>query len=56
MGEACADLAIEFARELKQPDFVEFVLAAIVRNGELGGTELGFLQRIGSYAYAGSHN
>jgi hypothetical protein len=61
LGELYADIAVKYAREVRDPAFVGMVMAAIyfkttrglIRMGE---TEQGFLNRIARLAYVGSLN
>jgi hypothetical protein len=59
LGELFADIAIRYAREIKDPAFVSMVMAAIyfkTTRGliKMGATEQGFLTRLARLAYVGS--
>jgi hypothetical protein len=61
MGEFYADIAVKHAREIKDPGFVWFVMAAIYFKTArglivMGATEQGFLNRLARLAYVGSLN
>ena len=61
MGEIYADIAVKHAREIKDPAFVWFVMAAIYFKTArglivMGATEQGFLNRLARLAYVGSLN
>jgi hypothetical protein len=61
LGELFADVAIKYAREIRDPAFVGMVMAAIyfkTTRGliKMGATEQGFLGRVARLAYVGSLN
>jgi hypothetical protein len=61
MGEIYADLAMRHAREIRQPDFISMVMAAIfykTTHGfiRMGSLEQGFIGRISQLSYLGSLN
>ena len=61
LGEIYADIAVKHAREIKDPAFVGFVMAAIYFKTArglivMGGCEQGFLGRVARLAYVGSLN
>jgi hypothetical protein len=61
MGEIYADIAVKYAREIRDPAFVWFVMAAIYFKTArglivMGATEQGFLNRLARLAYVGSLN
>jgi hypothetical protein len=61
MGEIFADIAVKHTREIKDPAFVWFVMAAIYFKTTrglivMGATEQGFLNRLARLAYVGSLN
>jgi hypothetical protein len=60
-GELYADIAVRYARQIKDPAFVGMVMAAIyfkTTRGltRMGGVEQGFLNRLARLAYVGSLN
>jgi hypothetical protein len=54
LGEIYADIAVKYAREVRDPAFIGMVMAAILI--KMGATEQGFLSRIARLAYVGSLN
>jgi hypothetical protein len=61
LGELFADVAVKYAREIRDPAFVGMVMAAIYFKTTrgliiMGDTEQGFLSRIARLAYVGSTN
>jgi hypothetical protein len=61
VGEVYADLAIQHARRIRDPNFVTFIIANIYAKafrGEIsmGPIEQGFFKRLGALAYVGSLN
>jgi hypothetical protein len=61
LGELFADVAVRYAREIKDPAFIGMVMAAIyfkTARGliKMGPTEQGFLFRIARLSYVGSLN
>jgi hypothetical protein len=61
LGELLAEVAVKYAREIKDPTFVGMVMAAIyfkTSHGliKMGATEQGFLNRLARLAYVGSTN
>lgn len=60
-GEGCADAIVRYAREIKQPQIISFVLWAIIRKAQVGAIvpaaiENGFFNRLAQLAYCGSMN
>jgi hypothetical protein len=58
-GELYADIAVKHARQIKDPEFVGMILAAIYFKTTrgliaMGGCEQGFLNRLARLAYVGS--
>jgi hypothetical protein len=61
LGEIYADIAVKHAREIRDPSFIAFVMAAIYFKTArglivMGGCEQGFLGRVARLAYVGSTN
>lgn len=61
VGEGLADAAVKFARKIKQPAFLLFVMGSIQRkifHMEItpSGVEHGFARRVAQLAYCGSFN